>query len=115
MIWFFFEKTSPLVHAVLHVLVRRKGLGEGAPTAPYTGSLSSLLMAPKIDKKVQQAAAKKIEDSTFGMKNKNKCVAQPRKSSALDLRAGPDRSSAALMACAAPPAGQNRCRSRSSR
>lgn len=83
MIWFssrFFEKTSPLVHAVLHVLVRRKGLGEGAPTAPYTGSLSSLLMAPKIDKKVQQAAAKKIEDSTFGMKNKNKCVAQPRKS-----------------------------------
>ena len=57
-----------------------KGLGEGAPTAPYTGSLSSLLMAPKIDKKVQQAAAKKIEDSTFGMKNKNKCVAQPRKS-----------------------------------
>jgi hypothetical protein len=37
-------------------------------------------MAPKIDKKVQQAAAKKIEDSTFGMKNKNKCVAQPRKS-----------------------------------
>jgi len=29
-------------------------------------------MAPKIDKKVQQAAAKKIEDSTFGMKNKNK-------------------------------------------
>ena len=71
-------KTSLLVHAVLHVLVRRKGLGEGA--APYTGSLSSLLMAPKIDKKVQQAAAKKIEDSTFGMKNKNKCVAQPRKS-----------------------------------
>jgi hypothetical protein len=37
-------------------------------------------MAPKIDKKVQQAAAKKIEDSTFGMKNKNKCVTQPRKS-----------------------------------
>ena len=76
MIWFssrFFEKTSLLVHAVLHVLVRRKGLGEGAPTAP-SGSLSSLLMAPKIDKKVQQAAAKKIEDSTFGMKNKNKCV-----------------------------------------
>lgn len=77
MIWFssrFFEKTSPLVHAVHHVLFSRKGLGEGAPTAPYTGSLSSLLMAPKIDKKVQQAAAKKIEDSTFGMKNKNKCV-----------------------------------------
>jgi hypothetical protein len=72
-------------------------------------------MAPKIDKKVQQAAAKKIEDSTFGMKNKNKCVTQPRKSAFGALHAGRDRSSAALTACAAPPAGQNRCRSRSSR
>ena len=47
---------------------------------PQLGRTLVPLMAPKIDKKVQQAAAKKIEDSTFGMKNKNKCVAQPRKS-----------------------------------
>ena len=83
MIWFysrFFEKTSPLfTRSTTSTSVERASV-KGAPTAPYTGSLSSLLMAPKIDKKVQQAAAKKIEDSTFGMKNKNKCVAQPRKS-----------------------------------
>lgn len=28
----------------------------------------------KVDKAKQQAVAKKIEDKTFGMKNKNKCV-----------------------------------------
>ena len=32
-------------------------------------------MAPKgPDKKAQQVMAKKIEDKTFGMKNKNKCA-----------------------------------------
>ena len=32
-------------------------------------------MAPKVDKNAAAAAAKKIEDKTFGMKNKNKCAA----------------------------------------
>ena len=31
----------------------------------------------KVDKAKQQAAAKKIEDKTFGMKNKNKCDYAP--------------------------------------
>jgi hypothetical protein len=32
-------------------------------------------MPPKVDKAAQQAMAKKIEDKTFGMKNKNKSKA----------------------------------------
>jgi len=58
----------------------RPSLRRGACLRPQLGRTLDPLMAPKIDKKVQQAAAKKIEDSTFGMKNKNKCVTQPRKS-----------------------------------